>query len=291
MPFWDEPDFEKSGPIRVDNGIRARSKRGAIGSSWWSRRFIDVLEELDLGTRLASGRRYARAGQVLTLEVAAGSVTASVQGSRPRPYQVSIELKQIWPTHWERIERALADQVIFSAKLLAGDMPQDLEQVFTELKQPLFPQSADELTMECSCPDWSVPCKHVAAALYLLAEAFDANPFLILAWRGRGKAELLTNLRRLRAPDSSTVDGEPPRRSIWDELRAEPQPDLADCVGNYFACQGRTTRLEARPEIIVPDAILRERDPLVIEGRALRDVLRPAYQAMGESRRVPSSSA
>ena len=85
MAFWDEPEFEKSGPIRVENGIRARSKRGDIGSTWWSRRFIDVLEELELGTRLVSGRRYARAGQVVTLEVAAGSVTATVQGSRPTP--------------------------------------------------------------------------------------------------------------------------------------------------------------------------------------------------------------
>jgi uncharacterized Zn finger protein len=282
MAFWDEPDFEKSGPIRVDNGIRARSKRGAIGSTWWSRRFIDVLEELDLGTRLASGRKYARAGQVLTLEVAAGSVAATVQGSRPRPYQVLIELKQIWPTHWERIERALANQVIFSAKLLAGDMPQDLERVFIELRQPLFPATADELTMECSCPDWSVPCKHVAAALYLLAEAFDRDPFLILAWRGREKAELLANLRRLRGPTSSTVDSTP-HRDMWDELRAEPQPALADCAGGYFSCQGRPARLESRPEIIVPDAILRERDPLpvAVRGKPLADLLRPAYLAMG----------
>jgi uncharacterized Zn finger protein len=285
MPFWDDTDYDNSGPIRVENGIRARSKRGDIGSSWWSRRFIDVLEDLDLGTRLASGRRYARAGQVLKLEVTAGSVTSSVQGSRPRAYEVSIGLTQIWPTKWERIERALASQVIFSAKLLAGDMPEDLERVFTELRQPLFPESADELTMECSCPDWSVPCKHVAATLYLLAEAFDRDPFLILAWRGRTKAELLTNLRRLRTPESSTVDIPAARDSVWEELRAEPQPALADCVDTYFSCQGRPTRLETRPELMVPDAILRERDPLPLQvrGTPLVDLLRPAYLAMGPS--------
>lgn len=282
MPFWDEPEYERSAPIRVENGIRARSKRGDIGSSWWSRRFIDVLEGLELGTRLASGRRYARAGQVVTLDVTAGSVTSTVQGSRPRPYDVSIGLTQIWPTQWERIERALADQVIFSAKLLAGDMPEDLERVFSELRQPLFPQSAEELRMECSCPDWSVPCKHVAATLYLLAEAFDGDPFLILAWRGRTKAELLTNLRRLRT-GSSTVDEPTPRREPWAELRAEPQPALEDCVDSYFCCRGRPARLETRPEIMVPDAILRERDPLPLHARGtpLLDLLRPAYLAMG----------
>jgi uncharacterized Zn finger protein len=154
--------------------------------------------------------------------------------------------------------------------------------VFTELKQPLFPASADELTMECSCPDWSVPCKHVAATLYLLAEAFDRDPFLILAWRGRDKAELLTNLRRLRT-GSSTMDSPVTRRPVWGELRAEPQPALADCVGNYFSCQGRPARLKTRPEIIVPDAVLRERDrlPVEVRGKALVDLLRPAYLAMG----------
>src|SRR5213594_2129595 len=129
MAFWDDPDYSKSGPIRVENGIKARSKRGAIGSSWWSRRFIDVLESLELGSRLASGRSYARSGQVLNLEVAAGSIAASVQGSRPKPYRVNIELRVIWPAHWERVERSIAEQAIFSAKLLAGEMPEDLEDV------------------------------------------------------------------------------------------------------------------------------------------------------------------
>jgi uncharacterized Zn finger protein len=285
MPFWDDPDFTGSGPIRVEGGIKARSKRGDIGSSWWSRRFIDALERLEIGTRLAKGRSYARAGQVLDLEVAAGSVAATVQGSRPRPYRVSVELSPIWPTLWEKVERILAGQVIYSAKLLAGDMPEDLEQVFTELGLSLFPRTLEELTMECTCPDWSVPCKHVAAALYLLAEAFDQDPFLILAWRGRDRRTLLNNVRALRAPDSSTVDAAPvKRRSPWDELRSVPQLELGDCVDGYFSCQGRINRLDGAPSgIIVPDAILRERDPLPAEagGVAATELVRAAYFAMG----------
>jgi uncharacterized Zn finger protein len=281
MPFWDESDFPKNGPIRVDNGIRAKSKRGSIGSSWWSRRFITVLESLELGSRLANGRAYARSGQVLTLEVAAGSVRATVQGSRQQPYEASIELAQIWQTHWERVERKLAEQVIFSAKLLAGEMPPDLEQVFTELRLALFPHNAEELSMRCSCPDNSVPCKHLAATLYLLAEAFDHDPFLILAWRGRDKAELLNNLRRLRGAESSTVDAA--RRSLWDELRDVPEPALTDRVDTYFNCQSKTTRLERPAAILVPDAILRELDPLLLEvdGIPITELLRPAYLTMG----------
>ena len=41
--------------------------------------------------------------------------------------------------------------------------------------------------MRCSCPDSEVPCKHLAATFYLLAEAFDEDPFLILRWRGRDR--------------------------------------------------------------------------------------------------------
>jgi uncharacterized Zn finger protein len=279
-PFWKDPGYKGGGPIKVDHGIRAQSRRGSIGSTWWSRRFIDALESLDIGGRLARGRSYARAGQVLGLEVAAGSIAATVQGSRSAPYDVSIQTAQIWPTHWERIERKLSEQVIYSAKLLAGEMPEDLEDVFTGLGLSLFPDTVDELDMECSCPDFSVPCKHLAAALYLLAEAFDRDPFLILSWRGREKAELLNNLRRLRNPDASTVD-RPARRSVWDDLRVLPQTPLTECVDTYFSCQGRLTRQD-RSEIIVPDAILREREPLLIEvaGRPVIDLLRPAYLAM-----------
>lgn len=283
--FWSDPDFPTSGPIRVEGGIRARSKRGAIGDSWWSRRFIDVLESLELGGRLARGRSYARAGQVLALEVTAGPVVARVQGSRPKPYEVRIELGLIWAKQWERVERTLADQVIFSAKLLAGEMPHDLERVFAELGLSLFPDSADELTMECSCPDWSVPCKHIAAALYVLAEAFDADPFLVLVWRGRTKTELLTNLRRLRGSSTSTVDTRPATtaRSVWDELRDIPQPALTECLDDYFAVRGRTT-VTNRPGqgIVVPDAILREREelPIDVRGKPVVELLRKAYLAM-----------
>jgi uncharacterized Zn finger protein len=279
-PFWKDPEYQGGGPIRVDNGLRAKSRRGSIGSTWWSRRFIDVLESLDVGGRLARGRSYARSGQVLGLEVGAGSISATVQGSRSKPYEVSIHTAQIWPTHWERIERKLSEQVIYSAKLLAGEMPEDLEDVFAGLGLSLFPDAVDELDMDCSCPDFSVPCKHLAAALYLLAEAFDRDPFLILSWRGRDKTELLNNLRRLRNPNQSTVDL-PARPSGWDELRTIPQTPLNDCVDTYYSCQGRLTRRD-HSEIIVPDAILREREPLLIEvgGRPVTDLLRPAYFAM-----------
>lgn len=176
----------------------ARSARGAIGERWWSRRFLEVLESFALGSRLTRGKNYARRGQVLSLSVAPGVVTASVQGSRKIPYKVTIALSAFSELVWAKVEVSLAEQAIHSARLLAGEMPHDLEDVFVAAGAPLFPQRVQDLSMSCSCPDWEVPCKHLAAAFYLLAESFDDDPFAILLWRGRGREALLGRLRELR---------------------------------------------------------------------------------------------
>ncbi|WP_089157349.1 SWIM zinc finger family protein [Micromonospora sp. NBS 11-29] len=193
------PGFDEYGPpVRVEGGLRARSTRGAIGQSWWSRRFVEVLESFALGSRLTRGRAYARRGQVLRLDVSPGRVTADVQGSRPKPYAVRIGLAAYPEKVWRRIEAELAGQAFFSARLLAGDLPAELEELFAAADAPLFPAEIDELDQRCGCPDFAVPCKHLAATFYLLAEAFDADPFQLLHWRGRARGDLLARLRTLR---------------------------------------------------------------------------------------------
>ncbi|MCZ7436162.1 SWIM zinc finger family protein [Micromonospora sp. WMMC241] len=197
------PSFDDYGPPRrVEGGLRARSTRGAIGQSWWSRRFLEVLESFALGSRLTRGRAYARRGQVLRLDVAPGLVTAEVQGSRPQPYPVRIGLAAYPEGVWRRIEAELAGQAFFSARLLAGDLPAELEELFVAAGAPLFPTEVGELTQRCGCPDFAVPCKHLAATFYLLAEAFDADPFQLLHWRGRARGDLLDRLRTLRGARS-----------------------------------------------------------------------------------------
>ncbi|HEY8654996.1 MAG TPA: SWIM zinc finger family protein [Dermatophilaceae bacterium] len=197
-----------SKPRAVDGGLVARSARGAIGEHWWSRRFLEVLESFALGSRLTRGKNYARRGQVLSLEVAPGVVTASVQGSRRTPYKVSIALPAFSELVWAKVEVTLAEQAVHSARLLAGEMPDDLEDVFLAAGAPLFPQRAKDLTLSCSCPDWEVPCKHLAAAFYLLAESFDDDPFAILLWRGRSRETLLNRLRELRGGDTAHLSVE-----------------------------------------------------------------------------------
>ena len=173
MNRWWE--YESAGPIPVEGGIKARSQRGAIGEQWWSRRFIGVLESHGLSGRLARGRSYARAGQVLDFKLSQGKVTARVQGSRVRPYDVRIGVLPLTTAQWRRVQERLAGQALFRAKLLAGEMPHEIEDVFAECGTPLFPRSAADLDMHCSCPDWGVPCKHLAAVCYVLAESSTAT--------------------------------------------------------------------------------------------------------------------
>ena len=140
---------------QAKDGIRARSARGEIGETWWSQRFITALKAVADASRLTRGRSYARSGQVMDLRVRPGVVTARVQGSRPRPYEVSIRLTPFTDAEWGRAEEALANEALFLAALLAGEMPRDVERAFTAAGLSLFPARPDELRSDCSCPDWA----------------------------------------------------------------------------------------------------------------------------------------
>jgi uncharacterized Zn finger protein len=266
---------ERSGPLRVEGGIRARSKRGAIGEQWWSRRFISVLESFGMTGRLARGRNYARSGQVLGFEISSGYVTAQVQGSRPKPYRIRIRVLPLTTAQWQRVERALAGQALFRARLLAGEMPREIEEVFADCGTPLFPRRESDMEMSCSCPDWGVPCKHLAAVCYVLAEAFDADPFGMLAWRGKGRADLLAALRRLTG------------RS--DEASGRPVIDVADAPlspspDGFWSSTLSPARLRALPPAPATpaDLLLRSFEPPFITagGMDLVTLLRPAYLVM-----------
>ncbi|HLX46973.1 MAG TPA: SWIM zinc finger family protein [Streptosporangiaceae bacterium] len=273
---WPEP----SRPIPVEGGVQARSKRGAIGEQWWSRRFIDVLESLGLSGRLARGRNYARRGQVIGFELTTGYVTAQVQGSRPNPYRVRIQVLPLTTGQWELVQRALAARALFRAKLLAGEMPHEIEQVFDDCGTPLFPRSAGDvrssadMIMSCSCPDWGVPCKHLAAVCYVLAEAFDDDPFAMLAWRGRSQEELLAALRLA----GTGAGGADEARPVIDV----PGRPLAECLDGFWAPGLSPARLRAMPTAPVtpPDLLLRsfEPPPIAIRGKDLADLLAPAYE-------------
>lgn len=272
MSSWYPPP---SKPRPVEGGLKARSTRGAIARTWWSERFIDVLESIGVGGRLQRGRAYARHGQVIVLTIDAGGVTASVQGSRARPYRVRIGLSAFGKAEWAQVTRALADNAWYAAKLLAGEMPDDIEDVFAAVGLSLFPAGVGELSMDCTCPDWEVPCKHIAAVFYLLAESFDDDPFGILAWRGRDRDALLDALSALRA------GGVPADRAEQDGTAVS----LSACLDTYFAppADADMPRHVPLPTSTPSDALLDQIPAvdLTVRGMPLVEVLRPGYLVLG----------
>jgi len=283
---WEE--WPPARPIRVEGGIKARSKRGAIGEQWWSRRFIGVLESCGLSGRLARGRSYARAGQVLDFRLSQGKVTARVQGSRVRPYDVRIGVLPLTKAQWRRVQERLAGQALFRAKLLAGEMPHEIEDVFAHCGTPLFPRSATDLDMHCSCPDWGVPCKHLAAVCYVLAEEFDRDPFAMLAWRGKARDELLAALREIQSQlSASQPDAGAAGRAGAQPLDGPggPAAPLAESPAEFWSAPlspARLRALSAPAGSAAPDLLLRmfPPPPLPVRGQDLAGVLTPAYHRL-----------
>lgn len=195
--FWG--GYTPSKPIKVEGGIKAKSKRGSIGDTWWSKRWVKLLESFGWSNRLERGRRYARGGQVLDFKLTAGKVTARVQGSVPEPYSVRIEIKPLTDKAWNGVAEEMSQKAIFAAKLLAGEMPQNIEDAFDAAGMSLFPESSKDIKTDCSCPDSANPCKHIAAVYYILAEEFDRDPFMLFKLRGRTKDEITASLRQKRA--------------------------------------------------------------------------------------------
>ena len=230
---WDWDWYPKPQPRRPANGIKAQTQRGQFGKTWWASQWIDALERLVDPGRLTRGRSYARSGQVLNLDIKPGRVDSRVQGSRPSPYKVQIEIKPLSERDWDRVADAMAEQAIFAAKLLSGEMPQNIEEAFAAAKVNLFPASKGDLKTECSCPDWSNPCKHIAAVYYLLGEQFDADPFLLFRLRGKSKDEIMAMLRARRTaaePTSEPVE----EKKRKPRAPAEPVISLEKCLDRFW---------------------------------------------------------
>lgn len=165
---------------------------------WWSQRWLELLDSYRFKKRLERARNYSRQGNVLSIEFKGAKVLAKVQGSEVEPYSVSLSIDHFSDEEWGYVVETMSQKAIFAAKLLAGEMPQNIEQVFTANGLSLFPFTLSDVRSKCSCPDKANPCKHVAAVYYQLGDRFSEDPFVLFQLRGRTKAEVISNLRKLR---------------------------------------------------------------------------------------------
>lgn len=186
-------------PRRVRGGIRLSAREGEALGNWIGQRVMRVLEDGVPGDVVREGLEYGRLGQVRRLELEGDAVSAQVQGRRQRAYAVRIGLTAFPPEERDRVIAAMAEQSRYAAKLLAGELPPNIEDLFAPLGLRLFPSTAAEMLVACDCAEAKPWCKHQVCVAALLAERMSADPFLVFALRGLPGDVLIDALRQKRA--------------------------------------------------------------------------------------------
>ena len=182
--------------------------------AWWVQRWVDLLNAYRFKKRLERGRNYARQGHILSLEFKQAKVHAKVQGTADEPYQLSIWIERFTDEDWGFVIDTLGQKALYSAQLLAGEMPDDIEAVFTSNGLSLFPFTLADVNSRCSCPDPKNPCKHIAAVYYQLGDFFREDPFVLFQLRGRTKEQILEALRQQRQQTlSKTAEAQPAKET------------------------------------------------------------------------------
>ncbi len=224
-------------PLPVRGGIRAQARRGGFARQWWGRRWLELIEGLQIGARLGRGRGYALSGQVSALTTEPGRIVARVQGSAEEAYNCEIGLSLPPEKRRRELAAALRARPLLVARLLVRELPREVEEIFRAAGESLFPAGREELTMRCSCRDWANPCKHLVAVHLLLIEALDHDPLLLLALRGIGRDELLGGRQERKTPaapreplrmpsvESAGAAGAAPAAGFWG-VPSEEEPDF-----------------------------------------------------------------
>jgi uncharacterized Zn finger protein/superfamily II DNA or RNA helicase len=158
--------------------------RTTYGHTWWGAQWLQALTQIDHENRLPRGRAYANGGAVLSLEVKGGRVQAHVQGSRAEPYSVEIDVPPTSCADADALIKRLAGEAGLIGRLLNRELDPAILEEARRLKIDVFPTRWSDLRMHCSCPDWAVPCKHLAAVIYVLSREIDGDPFLVFSLRG-----------------------------------------------------------------------------------------------------------
>ena len=204
---------------------------------WWVQRWIDLLNSYRFKKRLERARNYAKEGNVLSIEFKGPKVLAKVQGTAPEPYEVSLSIDPFSEEDWNYVVETMAEQAVYSAYLLAGEMPHNIEKVFTANGLSLFPFTLSDIHSRCSCPDPQNPCKHIGAIYYQFGDRFSEDPFVLFQLRGRTKEQILDDLRRLR----STKAGEQESKAV-EEHQSNQTIQNPSCAGSAPKAQPKTPK-------------------------------------------------
>jgi uncharacterized Zn finger protein len=197
--------------------------------TWWGQNFIGAIERLTDSGRLQRGRSYASGGKVKSFEIDGPSVTAKVRGSvnpyfgvyKEPLYTTTINFQPISKAQWAAVIALMASKASLISRLLLNEIPDNIEDSFKTLGLHLLPASAKDFKTQCSCPDYSNPCKHIAGVYYLIAAELDLDPFLLFELRGLSQAALKAELAK-----------SPLGQALSAELSAQHQPPVP--VEHYY---------------------------------------------------------
>lgn len=229
--YWDEAQqFSQpsEGLLKknADESIKKQQKKGkelhpifikgrAITKTWWGNAWCENLEKYaDYGSRLDRGKRYVRTGTVVDLQIRKGKIEAKVQGRRKTPYKVEIRISPLNQKHCQQIIDRCSEKIENMEELLSGNFPIAMKEVFTS-EGGLFPKPS-EISFNCSCPDWALMCKHVAAALYGVGVRLDENPALFFELRGINMEKFIDVAVENRV-ESMLENAKKPSKRIMDD--------------------------------------------------------------------------
>ena len=209
-------------------------QQGLGQQPWWVEQWMELINSYRYKKRLERAWEYARSGNVLSIRFEGRRVHARVQGTEKDPYKVKLWLDVLNDEDWGYVLEALSQKARWSAQLLAGIMPQDIERAFAASGRRLFPFKLQEVRSECTCPDKANPCKHTSAVFYLMGDRFSEDPFVLFQLRGRTRTQLLAELARRRREGADGRVEHPPHPlhpSLGDPVRwwrydAPLDPDL-----------------------------------------------------------------
>ncbi|WP_020587898.1 SWIM zinc finger family protein [Desulfobacter curvatus] len=198
----------------------------ALAKTWWGKAWNKNLERYaDYANRIGRGRSYVRHGAVLDLQIQPGKVSGLVMGSTSTPYRVTVTIKPIPPKQWQHIKNECKGKMDSIKQLMAGKFPKALGDLFTQKGKGLFP-SPKEIELDCSCPDWAVMCKHVAAVLYGIGARLDQDPGLFFVLRKAKVNDLVAETVKETKKDLLIRSGKKSSRIIDQESQ-----NLSDMFG------------------------------------------------------------
>lgn len=247
MHWFSRKDLKIKVPRHVEHGLRPRSMRGKLGQSWWSQKFVSLIEDDPKKSHLEAARRYVRKGQIMKLNVNPGEIAAKVQGTQDQPYDTRVCLPAVDDDTWRRLIQRLVARSEYMACLLADIVPESLPELFEKAGVPLIPDDVEHVSWTCTCSEETIPCKHVAAVFYLVADRMDDDPFMLLRWRGRGRQEILGALRESWGADPELGTSEDSEEDVLTE---------AD-IPRFFSLPPDFDQLPYPPPSDQPDVIRR----------------------------------